>query len=56
MGDQIWKKKTHGGWIFNVKKNLKNYCKQNKYQLKEWWLNLKDKKRRAEIRKKFVIL
>jgi hypothetical protein len=20
MGDQIWKKKTHGGWIFNVKK------------------------------------
>jgi len=31
MGDQIWKKKTHKGWIFNVKKkNLKNDSKQNK--------------------------
>jgi len=25
MGDQIWKKKTHGGWIFNVKKKPKKW-------------------------------
>ena len=24
-GDPIWKKKTHGGWIFNVKKKPKKW-------------------------------